>query len=342
MKQLRVNIVSESVTTVQGHGVHTAYEEMSRALEARSDIELVRNDFDAQVECDVIHFHTIGTKTFKKLRQKGPVKVMSAHVVPDSFVGSLVGAHMWKPVAAAYLRWFYGKADMLLAVSTTTADELRRLGIRVPIRVLHNSVDTVRYKQPSPDARQRIRKLLGIKKDTFVVIGAGQVQPRKRVDAFMAAAKALPDVAFVWVGGIPFGPAAADHKAMKKLMNSTLPNLYFPGQIELDDMVDFYHAADLFWLPSEQETFGLVVIEAAASGLPILLRDIADYNHTFREFADVATDATFIEHITRFASDAVFYAKQAKLAKKLAVQFDSQTVTNELVKLYRQLVKAKQ
>ncbi|MGK2896120.1 MAG: glycosyltransferase, partial [Candidatus Saccharimonadales bacterium] len=155
MKKIRVNIVSESEMTVQGHGVHTAYEEMARALEARSDIEVIRNDFDGRVECDVIHFHTVGLRTFKKLWQKGPVKVVSAHVVPDSFVGSLVGARFWKPIAASYLKWFYGKADILLAVSVATADELRRLGVKTPIRVLHNSIDIGRYRKPSEDARTR-------------------------------------------------------------------------------------------------------------------------------------------------------------------------------------------
>ncbi|MGK2896793.1 MAG: glycosyltransferase, partial [Candidatus Saccharimonadales bacterium] len=176
---------------------------------------------------------------------------------------------------------------------------------------------------------------------TFLVIGAGQVQPRKRVDLFLEAAKALPEVTFVWVGGIPFGRAAADYMAMKKLMNSNLPNIHFPGQVVLDDMVDFYHAADLFWLPSEQETFGLVVPEAAASGLPVLLRDINDYNHTFREFVDMAGDNTFIDHISRFASDKSFRVEYITLAEKLAQQFDSRIVTDQLVVLYRQLIKAR-
>lgn len=341
MKKLRINVVSESETTVQGHGVHTAYEEMVRALEARRDTEVIRNEFDQQLECDVIHFHTIGSKTFKKLRQNGPIKVMSAHVVPDSFVGSLTGAQFWKPVAAGYLRWFYNKADMLLAVSTTTADELRKIGVKAPIRVVHNSIDTQRYRRSGDEARRRIRQLLGIKDDTFVVIGAGQVQPRKRVDLFLKAAKAMPDVTFIWVGGVPFGRVAADHAAMKKLMNTKLPNLHFPGQVVLDDMVDFYHAADLFWLPSTQETFGLVVLEAAASGLPILLRDITDYDHTFREFADLADDKMFLEHIERFRNDQAFYKKHQKLAGELAQQFDSKTVTDQMVALYRQLIDAK-
>lgn len=337
-KKLRVNIVSESVLSVQGHGVHTAYEEMARSLEARSDIELIRNDFGHRTECDVVHFHTIGPRTFKKLFQKGPAKVISAHVVPDSFVGSLVGARFWKPLASRYLRWFYSRADALLAVSDATAEELRALKVEAPIHVLYNSIDTRRYKQVSKHARATVRKRLGIDANTFVVIGGGQVQPRKRVDLFIKAAKELPGVAFVWVGGIPFGRAAAGHDEMKKLMETKLPNVYFPGQVELDEMVDFYHSADLFWLPSEQETFGLVVIEAAASGLPVLLRDIEDYTATFGDNVYRAKEDDFVHAIRRFEDDTTLREEYTAKAAHLAAKFDSALVADQLVAIYRQLV----
>lgn len=44
-KKLRVNIVSESEISVQGHGVHTAYEEMASSLEQLKDVEVIRGHF---------------------------------------------------------------------------------------------------------------------------------------------------------------------------------------------------------------------------------------------------------------------------------------------------------
>lgn len=336
--KLRVNIVSESAVSVQGHGVHTAYEEMAAALEARHDVEVVRGEFGARLDCDVIHLHTIGPRTFRKLFQKGPAKVVSAHVVPDSFVGSLVGARLWRPLATLYLRWFYNKADALIAVSDETAKELVNMGVRAPVTVLYNSIDTARYQAASPAERQAVRQQLGIPESAFAVIGAGQVQPRKRVDLFVQAAEVLPDVHFVWVGGIPFKHAAADYSAMKRLMETPLPNLHFPGMVDLEHMPQYYHAADLFWLPSIQETFGLVVVEAAASGLPVLLRDIPDYGQTFGAYAAMGDDATFVATIERLRSDEREYQASRQKAEQLAQAFDSKKVTADLVALYRNLV----
>ena len=75
-KKIRVNIVSESEISVQGHGVHTAYEEMAHSLEGREDVELIRGHFGEQVPCDIIHIHTVGPRTYRKQVQKKSSQLM--------------------------------------------------------------------------------------------------------------------------------------------------------------------------------------------------------------------------------------------------------------------------
>lgn len=340
MRKIRINIVSESDISVQGHGVHTAYVEMVQALRARSDIELTAGEFDRQVPCDIVHLHTVGPKTYKKLFQKNVKKVVSAHVVPNSFVGSLVGAKLWKGVATWYLRWFYNKADLLIAVSPSTAEELKKMKVRTAIVVIENSIDTSKYHPKNLEKRAEIRRQLGIAEDAFVVIGAGQVQPRKRVDRFSAAAMALPEVEFVWMGGMPFGKIAADHKTMQAMMDAAPKNMHFPGIVPLEDMPHYYWAADIFWLPSQQETFGLVVIEAAASGLPIVLRKISDYDDTFAKFALMTDDAVDVAAIEELSRDRVLYEAYKEKAKELAKKYDSQRATDILIEQYQKLLHA--
>lgn len=335
--KIRVNMVSESEISVQGHGVHTAYEEMAAALEKRDDVEVIRGRFGETVPCDIVHLHTIGPRTWRKLLQRGPKKVISAHVVPDSFIGSIVLAKYWAFAARWYMRWFYNKADLVFAVSKEAQADLEKLGVRSPIEVLYNFIDTSKYGHPGV-SRQEGRRKLGIPSEAFTVIGVGQVQPRKRVDCFLTAAAAMPDVHFVWVGGMPFGKVAADTARMKKMMDQAPSNVHFPGIMPLEDMVGYYHAADLFWLPSEQETFGLVVVEAAAAGLPVMVRDIADYDDTFGDDALRASDQDAMLVIQKLASDPVFYQGQKQKSKAIAERFDSVAAAERLVKSYRQLV----
>lgn len=337
-KKIRVNIVSESEISVQGHGVHTAYEEMAHSLEAREDVEVIRGHFGEKVPCDIIHIHTVGPRTYSKLIQKGPKKVISAHVVPDSFIGSLLFAKAWRPLAVAYLRKFYNQADLLLAVSDETVADLKKLKVKPRIEILYNTIDTSRYKKPTR-SREEIREKLGIAKGAFVVIGAGQVQPRKRVSDMLAVAKRMPDVRFVWIGGMPFGGLAADNARMKRMMESAPANVKFAGIVALEEMPNYYHAADAFWLPSIQETFGLVVVEAAASGLPIILRDIPDYDATFKDDALRPKDQEeYIKTIDQLKDDPTFYKKWKAGAERIAQRFDSKAGAERLVALYRDLL----
>jgi len=337
MKKIRVNLVSESEISVQGHGVHTAYEEMAHSLEIRDDVELIRGQFGKQVDCDIVHIHTVGPRTYRKLFQKGVKKVVSAHIVPDSFVGSLLFAKAWRPLAVLYLRWFYNKADLLLAVSDETVNDLKELKVKAPIEVLYNSIDSSRYKTATIP-RAEIRKKLGIPADAFVVIGAGQVQPRKRVDNFITAAKQMPDTHFLWIGGMPFGKIAADNMRMQKMMDNAPSNVTFAGIVPLADMSSYYHAADVFWLPSEQETFGLVVVEAAASGLPIILRDIADYDTTFGKDALRQKTIKNAVEVINSLREPHEYAIWKKAAGRIANRFDSVASAERLVGLYRNLL----
>lgn len=311
---------------------------MARSLEDRDDVELIRNEFGADVQPDILHVHTVGWQAIKKLRHNGAKKVISAHVVPDSFIGSFIFAKAWRPFGGAYLRWFYNKADLLVAVSDSTKKELERMGVKPNIEVINNSIDTSLYRSAKV-TRAEMRELLGIEKDAFVVIGAGQIQPRKRVDDFVAAAKELPDVHFVWVGGMPFGKLAADNAKMKKLMKNAPSNVHFPGIIALEDMVNYYRMADMFWLPSEQETFGLVIVEAAASGLPVMLRDIGDYDTTFADDAIlVSTRKEAVEAITHLQKNAAVYNEWKAASRDIAARFDSKAAAEELISKYQDIL----
>ena len=86
-KKLIVNMISESEFTVQGHGVHTAFVEMTNALKDRDDIDIAVNK--ARLDADIVHAQTTGLYSMKKMRQSGGKKVVSAHVVPASFIGSI-------------------------------------------------------------------------------------------------------------------------------------------------------------------------------------------------------------------------------------------------------------
>ncbi len=331
---MKVNVVSESNFSVKGHGVHTAFLEHVNSLKKIKNVQVAVNKFGA---ADVTHVHTVGAFSLAQLLFGHGKKVVSAHVVPASFIGSLVLASLWAPLARLYLKWFYNRADLVLAVSDETKHELEKLGVKSDIEVFYNSIDIEVYKKTARD-RQAARRTLGLSKDDWLVVGAGQVQPRKRIDTFVAAAKALPEVRFIWVGGMPFKRAAASYDKMKRLIERAPDNLKFTGVIELEEVRDYYFAADVFLLPSSQETFGLVAIEAAAASLPVILRDIKDYDQTFRGDVEMfSDDKGLVAKLIRLKADEKYYQKLVKSSARLAKKYDSKASAKRLVELYKSL-----
>lgn len=332
-------MVSESDITVQGHGVHTAYVEMAEALEKRDDVELIRGEFGKSIDCDVVHLHTFGPYVLRKLLQRGPKKVVSAHVVPASLVGSIIGARYWLFAMKWYMRWYYNRADKVLAVSGMVAKVLHKeLGVpKKKIEVFYNTIDMKRYAFTAAH-KKAARKKLDIAEEEFVVLGNGQVQPRKRLDIFIRMAHTLPDVIFVWVGGIPFKHLGADYQTMQRLMDSAPSNLKVTGVIPHEQVADYLAAADVFCLPAEQENHPMCVLEAAGAGLPIILRDIPEYDDTFKHDAMRCHDDDFVEAVRKLRRSKVMYKEWKQKSARIAERFDSAAAAERLVKLYRKLV----
>ena len=330
---MKVTVISESEFSVKGHGVHTAYVELTNALRKLDDVEIAVN---RKVASDITHIHTVGIYALYYLLTGKSKKVISAHIVPASLVGSLVGAKLWLPLAKRYLRWFYNRADMVFAVSDDTKRELEELGVTKPIEIVYNLVDTSNYHTVPAD-KIAARAKVGVNAAAWLVVGSGQVQPRKRVDDFVAAARELPDMQFIWVGGMPFGRLAADHSDMQKLIDVAPSNVTFTGVVDHADVKTYYQAADVFWLPSEQETFGLVVVEAAAAGLPVVLRDISDYTETFAQDALLVKPEKIVETLNALRNDTAFYIASRTSAERIAKRYDSVEGAKKVKAIYERL-----
>lgn len=329
-------MIAESEFTIRGHGVHTAYIETTNALRRRSEIDV---EVNTQRPADIVHIQSVGLYALQCIRRAGTAKkVIAGHLVPASFIGSLRLAKFWSPVARAYLRWFYNKADLVLAVSEETADELIEMGVK-NVDLLFNGIDTKQYKT-SATVRRQARQKLGLKTDDMVVISNGQIQPRKRFDLFIDLARAMPEVKFFWVGGIPFKGLGAQYEKMTTLMRRAPKNVVITGVVELGEVKKYYQAADIFIMPSDQETFGLSILEAAASGLPILLRDLDSYKKIFSQEAVVAKDdVEFEQKLRQLIEDPKMRRKYSALSNTIAQRFDSKQQAEDLVGFYRKLLK---
>ena len=94
----------------------------------------------------------------------------------------------------------------------------------------------------------------------------------------------------------------------------------------------------MFWLPSEQETFGLVVVEAAAANLPVVLRNIPDYKETFANDVLLVNEETVTDTLQMLRDDSKFYSASRARAKVIAERYDSTANASKVIDIYKQLL----
>ena len=333
MSKLRVNIFAEKFIG-EANGVTTAVLECIESLKKRNDIEL---QIDGKEPYDVLHSHTIGMGFVLKSWGKRKKTIVSAHVVPDSFIGSLIFSRLWKPLAKQYLKFIYDRASVVVAVSPVVKEELTKIGVKARIEVLCNSVDRVKFR--SDEAyRSEIRSKFSIKSDEKVALCVGQIQPRKGIEDFLKTAQSLPDIKFMWVGGRPYGRLTEDFDKMTRLVDNAPANVIFAGIIDFKEMPKYYAAADIYFMPSYQENFAFATIEAASVKLPLVTRDNPEYPGTLFDHYLKAPDAKgFTELINKLATDQQYFQKYQDHSDKLANMYEVNAYTDKLVAIYRSL-----
>ena len=145
------------------------------------------------------------------------------------------------------LRWFHNGASAMMVATPSLEAELKGRGFTAPIRRWSRGVDQSIFR-PRPRIESQYPRP--------VLLYVGRVSVEKGIEEFL---KLDTPGTKVIVGD---GPARAD-------LEKRYPQAKFLGYLNGDALGECYAAADLFVFPSRTDTFGLVVIEALASGLPV-------------------------------------------------------------------------
>jgi 1,2-diacylglycerol-3-alpha-glucose alpha-1,2-galactosyltransferase len=334
--RLKINVLSESEYGGRGQGVHTAFVDTVEMLRRRGDVEVLVN---SRKPCDVLHAHTFGPLYWSLMGRYRYRRLMSAHVVPASMEGSILGWQYWGRLFARYIVAAYNSASVVIAVAPAVRRTLKDIGVKSRQVVITNPVNLSKFK-PSPALKARGRRLLGLKPGDRVALCVGQIQPRKGVEDFILAARANPGVQFVWAGGRPFSVLTESYAAMNKLMKKAPHNVHFKGMFDLDQMPEIYNAADLFYFPSFQENCALAIAEAAACGLPLLLRDLADYHELYGpNFLAAADSRGFALRVEEFFAKPALRARYRRKSLTMVKRFDVKILCEKLVETYHQLAR---
>ncbi len=278
---------------------------------------------------DIVHIHgpvapVLPYFVLKYSHAKNFVTFHSAH--EDS-----LGYVMWEPVLEQYFR----KIDGMIAVSEVARDSVSKY-FHGDYRIIPNGIDTSRFRpglEPIPELSQYSPKIL------FV----GRFEPRKGLkyllQAFPLIIEEFPSVKLIVVGrGI------LERYYRRYVEEHIKEHVIFTGHASPEDLPRYYASCDIYCSPATgQESFGIVLLEAMATGMPIVASDISGYKRVmedgkeglFFKACDVQSLADRIIHMLR---NRDMMARMGKQGRQKALTYDWKLVTKQVVSYYKEIL----
>ena len=256
---------------------------------------------------DIIHIATpdlVGRSFLRYGRRNGIPVVASYHTDFSSYLKyyhlTLLKGPLWR-----YLRWFHNGCSATFAPTRKVKKGLEGRGIR-NVHVWSRGIDTSQY---GPERRsEELRKRWGMEGKT-IILYSGRFVWYKDIDVFVGVHHELKRrygdrVGFVLIGS---GPREKDLK-------NSIPDGFFPGYLTNESLWRAYASSDILLFPSVTETFGNVVLEASASGVPAVVSDVGGCMEIVEDsgggIVAIAKDVgSFFKAVSRLIDDKGLYEK---------------------------------
>jgi phosphatidylinositol alpha-mannosyltransferase len=271
---------------------------------------------------DVVHAHeplSPSTGMLATLRSPAPVVgTFHAHTERSALLTA----------AAPFLRPVWSRVRVKIAVSEAAAAFVGRR-FRGDVRVIPNGCDVDRFAsappvQDAPDGRR--------------IMWVGRLDPQKGFGVALRAFERLladhPDAALIVAGD------GRDRALVERLAAGTRPRVHLLGSVLHGDLPGYLAAADVFVAPAlGQESFGIVLVEAMAAGLPVVATDIAGYREVVRHdqeglLVPPEDPAALADSLGRVLSDQSLAARLGEAGRRRAQRYRWETVVQEIEQAY--------
>lgn len=190
------------------------------------------------------------------------------HTAIPQYAAELTGDTAMEDVLWKYMVWFYNQMDTVYVPSSATGDELAGKGVSSSkIRLYPRGID-IDHFHPSKN-NGYWHSEWKIPDDDFKLLYVGRVSKEKNldvlVDAFQILKRTSEKLRLIIVGDGPYRTQLERRLGKRQVL--------FTGYLEGEALASAYASSDLFVFPSVTDTFGNVVLEAQASGLPVIVSD---------------------------------------------------------------------
>lgn len=287
---MKILLKTDCLNQIKNSGIGRATTHQQKALEL-NNINYTTNVNDY---FDILHINTIfpkSIKLIKKAKKNNKKIIIHAHSTVEDFKKSFVFSNLMAPIFKKWLIYSYNKADIIITPTLYSKKLIENYNIKKEIVVISNGIELNFLEQSSKDMNT-FKEEFNISKEDKVIISVGLYIERKGILDFVKLAKLHPEYKFIWFG---YTNLNVIPKKIKKAVLTKLDNLVFPGYYPREKLITAYATADLFLFPTYEETEGIVILEALASKINILVRDIPIYKDWLIKDIDVYKASTIEE-----------------------------------------------
>ncbi|MBE0449160.1 MAG: glycosyltransferase [Actinobacteria bacterium] len=246
---------------------------------------------------------------------------------------------MLRGAIESYVIGFISRCDLVIAPSASIKKHLKARQVTRPIEIVPNGIDIDKFAERRHD-RLEVRRKLGLDPDTRVILYSGRIALEKNLDFLLDSFKALLNktptlkVKLAVAGN---GPQEANFRRMVAERGLD-KNVVMLGARPHDEMPEVYWAADILATASKTEVHPLTIIEAQASGLPVValkamgISDIITHGEGGLLVKENVED--FASTLARLLSDIVLREKMSVDSQAGAARFSIENSTTKLLAAY--------
>ncbi len=297
---------------------------------------------------DVIHIHNaykIGLSALKLAKKYHIRTVATNHFMPENLLLNVPLGKLFKKFLAAitwkYLIWFHNRADFVTSPTQTAVDLLTQHGLKPPRQAVSNGIDTEKFHPAQISESLRSKYNLPV---VPTIIYLGRVDGEKRLDllitAFATTLKSGVTGHLLIVGG---GTKKTELETLAQKLGIG-KSVTFTGSIPEAEKPAIYNLARAFAITSPAELQSIVLLEAMASGLPVIAVDVAALKELVRDevngyLVPFENNEILAEKLGRLLTDANLAKRMGEKSREIVMEKHSTEKTFEFYEaIYEKLI----
>jgi len=300
---------------------------------------------------DIVHFHhpfLLSLPAIMYGRKLGIPKILTIHTQYEQYAYyvSPVPERVTHEAIKMIISNLAYKTDCITTPSASMKKIIENYGIKNRIEVIPNAIHLISFKEDDELKRTEIRKKYNLKENDKIILFVGRVASEKSIDRIIKALaiikKRNTDKEKLLIVGN--GPAMDELKQLARTLKVE-EDVIFAGTISYEEIQHYYKMAYVFTIASTTETFGIVTIEALASGVPVVAVKAPGA-------ADILTDAVdgllVDDNVEKIANALEKIIKEPELREKLSrgalktsEKYSINTISEVMLNLYREVIEIK-